>query len=358
MKAKRFFIGALLAAGLALAACAGLVAWTDPLLSAGLPEEGETALFVNERYEAAGLIRRQDYRNLVMGTSLAANFRASWFTQGLGSGTLKVTFPDGRLSEFDTALALACRTHGDPERVYFGLDPNILIRADQSSELPDYLYNDNPLDDLQLYLNAESLALAVKSLLRGEEAKTTLDEAYTWDRTHYFARETALAGYPRPEPTGQTLPADAFLDAARANVAVIQGWAEAHPDTQFIVWFPPYSVLYWDQMERLGKTEAILNALEYAADRLLDYGNVRIHSFLNAQGIITDLGQYTDHIHCSGEVTAYETRCMLDGTWQMWKDIVHGQIGELRDFVTNYDYDGVYTRYGWVDGKPPGGSTE
>lgn len=342
MKPKTFFIAAVSCALLVLAACAALVVWVDPLLTAGKLEEGEKALFVNERYEMAGLIRRQDYEDVVMGTSSVANFRASWFTQGLGSGTLKVTFPDGRLSEFDTALDLACRTHGDPERVYFGLDPNILIRADQSSELSDYLYNDNPLDDIQLYLNAESLALAVKSLLRGEEAKTTLDEAYTWDKTHYFARETALAGYPRPEPTGQLLPADAFLDAARANVAVIRGWAEAHPDTQFIVWFPPYSVLYWDQMERLGRRSAVLSAVEYAWEELLKCGNIQVVSFLNAQTYTTNLDNYADHIHCSSAVTRWMAGEMMAGRWRIWPGSCHSQMDELRQFVTQYDYDAIF----------------
>lgn len=341
MRAKTFFIAVAAAVLACFGLCAGLVAWADPLLTAGI-SDGDTALFLNERYEAAGLIRRQDYRNLVMGTSLAANFRASWFTQGLGGETLKVTFPDGRLTEFDTALDLACRTHGDPERVFFGLDPNVLIRADQSSELPEYLYNDNPLDDVQLYLNAESLALAVQSLVRGEEAKTTLDEAYTWDRTHYFSRATALAGYPRPEPTGQTLPPDAFLSAARDNVAVIRGWAQAHPDTQFTVWFPPYSVLYWDQAQRLGRTEAVLTAVEYAWEELLKCENVQVVSFLNAQGITTDLDNYGDHIHCSGAAAKWMARELVAGRWQIRSDSCHSQMDELRQFVANYDYDAIF----------------
>ena len=60
MNGKRFFIGALAATALLLAAAAGLVAYADPLLTVGTLEPGETALFVNERYEAAGLIRRQE----------------------------------------------------------------------------------------------------------------------------------------------------------------------------------------------------------------------------------------------------------------------------------------------------------
>ena len=56
MRPKTFFISALACALAVLAACAALVAWTDPLLTAGGLEEGGSALFVNERYELAGLI--------------------------------------------------------------------------------------------------------------------------------------------------------------------------------------------------------------------------------------------------------------------------------------------------------------
>ena len=342
MNGKRFFIGALAASALLLAASAGLVAWANPLLTAGALEPGETALFVNERYELAGLIRRQEYSNLVMGTSLAANFRASWFTELLGADTLKVSFPDGRLSEFDMALDLAFRTHGSIDRVYFDLDPNILVRNDQSVELPEYLYNDSPLDDFQFYLNGESLALAVKSLLLGEEGKRTLDEAYVWDNTHIFSRAAALAAYSRPEPVSAPLPADAYLAAAKANVDVVCGWAERYPDTRFIIWFPPYSVLFWDQAARQGRTEALLNAIEYAWGRLLAQDNVLVISFLNVQSIITQLNNYTDYIHYSARVTEWMAGKLAAEQWRIWPELYRGQIDELREFVTGYDYEAIF----------------
>ena len=342
MNAKRFFIAALVGAALLLGGTAGLVAWADPLLTLGALEEGETALFVNERYELAGLIRRQEYSNLVMGTSLAANFRAAWFTNWLGSETLKVAFPDGRLEEFDTALDLAYRTHDTIDRVFFGLDPNVLIREDQHSELPGYLYNDNALDDLQFYFNAESLALAVKSLLLGETAKVPLNEAYVWDRDHTFARAVALESYPRPETVSHPLPDDAYLPAAEANMDVICSWAQDHPDTQFVVWFPPYSILYWDQAYRLGRTEAILNAIEYACGRLFSCDNVMVVSFLNNHELITDLNNYTDHIHYSTTVTSWMASKMLAGQWQYWPQSYPGQVNELREFISSYDFDAIF----------------
>ena len=345
MNGKRFFIGALAATALLLAAAAGLVAYADPLLTVGALEPGEAALFVNERYEMAGLIRRQEYSNLVMGTSMAANFRTYWFS-ALPGGTMKVSFPDGRLSEFDIALDLAFRTHDAIDRVFFGLDPNILVRSGQSVELPEYLYNDSPLDDFQFYLNAESLALAVESLILGEEGKRTLDEAYVWDVTHTFSRAAALESYPRPEAVSAPLPADAYLAAAGANVDVVCGWAERHPDTQFIVWFPPYSVLFWDQAQRQGRTEALLNAIEYAWGRLLEQDNVTVISFLNAQSVVTDLDNYTDHIHCSSAVAQWMAFKLAAGEWRIWSEAYQGQLDELRQFVTGYDYDAVFAEDG------------
>lgn len=343
MKARSFFVAALSCALLVLAGTAGVVAWADPLLTAGALEEGGTALFVNERYEMAGLIRRQDYEDIVMGTSLVANYRASWFTQGTGRKTLKVTFPDGRLSEFEIALDLAFRTHGTLNTVYFGLDPNVIIREDRGVELPEYLYNDNPVDDLQFYLNGESLALAVKSMLQGDGVKVTLDEAFIWDGKHKFSWFTALESYPRPEKVEEPLPAGAYLEAARENMDVVCSWVEKHPDTQFKIWFPPYSILYWDKAQREGTTEAILAALEYACGRLLVYENVSVYSFLNDRWTTTNLEHYTDHVHCSSEVTYQTAQGMIHGDWRIWPEFYQGQIDELRQFVNSYDYDGLYS---------------
>ena len=342
MKAKTFFLAVLVCVLLTLAGTAGVVAWVDPLLTAGALEEGETALFVNERYEMAGLIRHQDYEDIVMGTSLVANYRASWFTEGTGRKTLKVTFPDGRLSEFDIALDLAFRTHGTLHTVYFGLDPNVLIREDQGVELPEYLYNDNPVDDLQFYFNGESLALAVKSLLLGDGAKVPLDDAFLWDDAYEFSWYTALWGYDRPEKADEPLPADAYLAAAEANLDIVCSWVEKHPDTQFKIWFPPYSILYWDKVQREGATEAILATLKYASGRLLAYENVDVHSFLNDRATVTDLEQYADYIHCSSQITRQTAQRMIEDGWQYWPDRYTEQIDALWDLINGYGFDGLF----------------
>ncbi len=345
MTEKRFFLAAVLCAAVLLAGAAALTFWADPLLTAGPMGPEDTALFVNERYEMAGLIRRQDYSAVVMGTSLAANYRASWFTEGLGEPTLKITYPDGWIHEFDTALDLAFRTHPGLDTVYFCLDPNILIRPDgrRTVQLPEYLYNDNPLDDLQVYLSADALSMAARTLwARKTGTAVTLDEAYVWDGTVYFARETALAGYKRPERSDTVLPADAYLAAADENLDVICGWIEEHPEVRFVVWFPPYSVLYWDKADREGTTEAVITAVERGVERLLEYDNAAVHCFLRDIGTITDLNNYADHIHCSGAVTRRTAEYMMNGQWRLTRENYREHLDGLRQFAAEYDYDSIF----------------
>ena len=347
MKARTFFI----ASAAAILACFGalilLVSVEDPFfVLSGIGEE-ESALFSNQRYEMAGLIRHQDYSAVVMGTSLVANYRASWFTEGLGKKTLKITFPDGWVSEFDAALRLALRTHPGLDTVYFCLDPNILIRPDsqRTVELPGYLYNLNPLDDVEYLLNADTYALAARTwLLRQRSETVALADAYIWDTAYSFSRDDALAGYPRPEVSGTALPAGACLEAADENLDVVCRWAEEHPDVQFVLWFPPYSILYWDKMTREGSAEAVITAVEHASERLLRYDNIAVHCFLHADFVTTNLNNYTDHIHCSAAVTSWVAQNMLDGLWRFTEEKYSPHLDSLRQFVAEYDYDSLFAK--------------
>ena len=345
MRAKRFFIGVLAGAVICLAALAAVVCVQDPFFVLRGVDEGETAVFDNERYEMAGLIRHQDYSGVVMGTSLVANYRASWFGEGTGETVLKITFPDGWISEFDTALDLAYHTHGELEYVFFCLDPNILVRGEgeRTVELPDYLYNENPLDDVKYLFNADTCRYVLEKWVEaGRGQAVSLDEAYTWDGDYVFSWSNALASYIRPEVSRTKLPDDAYAAAAEENLDVICGWIEDHPDTRFVIWFPPYSILYWDKMTREGTADAVLSAVEYACQRLLGYETVSLHSFLDDYDVLENLNYYTDHIHCSGELTHAVTQDVLAGRRQLTEETYLRQLEQLREFVAGYDYEWLF----------------
>ena len=125
------------------------------------------------------------------------------------------------------------------------------------------------------------------------------------------------------------------------NLDRILGWAEEHPDVEFVLWFPPYSMLYWDKTTREGTKDAILTAVEHAAGRLLGYDNVTLHSFLLSSPV-SNLNNYTDHIHCSGAVTAWAARNLMTGQGTLSREGLAEYFAVLREYVDGYNYEALF----------------
>ena len=344
---KRWTAARLLTFVVLLGLCGGTVRLVDPFFHYHDPDpEGE--VWFDQRAQGAGLLRSQEYETVLMGSSLAANYRPFWFDVFYETSTVKVTFPNGGFGEFTRALDYAC-TQQDVERVIFGLDPNLLARdpAEEPDQLPEYLYDTNPWNDGQYLLNKDVLMRSGYTLLKKMSGETqSIQDAFVWDGNVFFSKELALAGYERPEATGETLAADAFLENGRANLERVTGWLEQYPDTEFIFFFSPYSILFWDKMNQLGQTEAMLTLLQETVETLLQYDNAELQFFMADTEVITNLENYADHIHVAGRVTYRMAQAMPTGQYRLTKETYVEVLDGLRDFVVHYDYEQIWAADG------------
>ena len=344
---KRWTAALLLTVVVLLGLCGGTVRLVDPFFHYHDPDpEGE--VWFDQRAQGAGLLRSQEYETVLMGSSLAANYRPFWFDVFYETSTVKVTFPNGGFGEFTRALDYAC-TQQDVERVIFGLDPNLLARdpAEEPDQLPEYLYDTNPWNDGQYLLNKDVLMRSGYTLLKKMSGETqSIQDAFVWDGNVFFSKELALAGYERPEATGETLAADAFLENSRANLERVTGWLEQYPDTEFIFFFSPYSILFWDKMNQLGQTEAMLTLLQETVETLLQYDNAELQFFMADTQVITNLQNYADHIHVAGRVTYRMAQAMPTGQYRLTKETYVEVLDGLRDFVVHYDYEQIWAADG------------
>ena len=182
-QAYRRWVCGLLACILALLAVCGAVVYVvDPCLYYRVPDKWQPVLF-NERYQMAGLAKNVEADTVLVGTSMAANYRSSWIQETFGTSAVRLTIPDGYYSEFDQVMNVLFRTQ-EPERVIFGLDANILVwdESGLTGALPEYLYNTNPLDDVRYFLNRDTLYYSVYTLMTlGRGGGTPVDELFTWD---------------------------------------------------------------------------------------------------------------------------------------------------------------------------------
>lgn len=326
-----------------LALCAAAVYAVDPFFHYRAPDpEGE--VWFDQRAQGAGLLRSQEYETILLGSSLAANYRPFWFDVFYETSTVKITFPNGGFREFSQALDYA-NTRRDVRRVIFGLDPNLLSRspAEEPDQLPGYLYDENPWNDGRYLLNKDALMRSAYTVLQKARGETqTLQDAFVWDGNVSFNREEALGGYDRPEHREAAKPADYFRENYLANLREVTGWLEAYPDTEFIFYFSPYSILFWDKMDRLGETEAVLAMLDEVTEALLGYDNAELQFYMDDLEVITNLDNYADHIHVAGRVTYQMSRAMNTGEYRLTAENRRKRLDALREFVVDYDYDSLW----------------
>ena len=359
-QAYRRWVCGLLAGVLALLAlCAAVVYVVDPCLYYRMPQSWNPVFF-NERYQAAGMAKNVEADTVLLGPSMAANYRASQIAETFGTSAVRITIPDGYLSEFDKVMGVLFRSQ-TPQRVIFILDVNILVRDESAltQAMPDYLYNSNPLDDAQYLINKDNLYYSVYTLLANRWGEgETLDEGFTWDDTEWWNHMSALNAYDRPEIAAEPLSADAYLEAAQANLDVVEGWITAHPETDFEIFFPPYSILYWDKTIRLGQTEAVFAAMELACERLLAYENVRLYDFLMDPEIVLNLDNYCDHIHHSGQVCTQVLDLLAAGEYRLTEENMDTVLAQWRELVVHYDYEKFWDEDFWIAWNETHGSGE
>ena len=296
---KQWFTLTIALTMLLLLGAGSFVLLSDPFFYYRWDENGE-GVFFNQRYQDAGIARNSHADTVLLGTSMVSNFRASDIAAFYGGTAAKLTVPDGHFSEFSAILDTVFE-NGSPERVIFSLDTNILVRDDAGAPgLPDYLYDRDPLNDTQYLFNKDALFYGAYSLyMKATKQAVSADEAFTWDTGTGFSTNYVLASYERPEAAA-TVPADAYLKNAEANCATVLSWAEAHPETEFIVYIPPYNILYWDKILYNGETDAVFAALACCFETLSAEGdNLHLYELLD-HPICKDHSYFNDYIHFSG----------------------------------------------------------
>ena len=72
---------------------------------------------------------------------------------------------------------------------------------------------------------------------------------------------------------------------------------EGHPETEFIIFFPPYSLARWVDFYQQGTMLYHLQQKEAVIRTLLPYDNVRIYDFQVELDWVTELDNYIDTWH-------------------------------------------------------------
>ena len=206
---------------------------------------------------------------------------------------------------------------------------------------PMYLYDKNYLNDVE-YLYNKGVLFEKIPYMAANSVIGDYDEnnSYNWAQWKEFNQDMALGLYIRTAEIAPMKEAAYYQEHLDANIDLVTTQVENHPETQFKIFFPAYSMLYWDNLYRTGDLEAYLYNMEQAIGTLLTYENVEIYYFQDETEIITNLEHYMDTLHFSPEINQYMAEEIIAGNQQLTVDNYKETINEMRELayqiVTEY----------------------
>ena len=292
-----------------LFAAAALVLLFDPFYHYHGPLPGLKSVVTKSEYQCIGTIRNFEYDSVMAGSSTAENYNNHWFDEAFGCTTVKAIKSSGTTADLKYYLDEAHATH-EVKNVFYSLDP-FSLNGDPDNNfvnenMPLYLFDDNPINDVKYLLNKDVLfedipyQLAVNFLEDHDEGTS-----YNWAQSKTFSKEGTLSHYYRAEEIADQIGPEEYQERVDKNIALLTEQLESHPDTTYYFFIPPYSMLWWDNTYRCGELEQYRYILQKAMETLTAYENAKLYNFMHEEEIVLNLDNYMDLIHFSQDINYY-----------------------------------------------------
>lgn len=324
-----------------------LVVYVDPFFHYHSPLEGFPYQVDNQLSQNPGMAAHMEYDSVILGSSMTVNFQTTWFRELLDLNTIKLSYSAAFPKDQSNIMEIIFENKGDQVKtVFLGVDVITYTGGTEETKypIPEYLYDDNYLNDIKYVLNKDVILNYILRPIADPEP-TDLSNVYaSWWTEEYYSQDWVLLNYTSPEKVEEETPADGYIPSVEKNLDVnICPYIEAHPETKFVIFFPPYSILFWNDVLQENHLHATMEEYRYIANRLNAYENVEVYFFPAEEEIVCDLNNYADYSHYHPKYNRYMTECFAEGKNIVAKDGESGKtideyIEEMYRIVEGFDF--------------------
>lgn len=348
MSSKKWNRIVLLTTLVILGICAALTAYIDPFFHYHKPIDYFQYVLNDERYQNRGIAQHFEYDAVITGTSMCENFKTSELDALWGTNAIKIPFAGGTNKEIDLNLRAALESANDVKIVIRSLDYTSFAndKDDMNRSIfnqPDYLYDLNVFNDAPYLLNKQVLLEHVYDVIgytRNGGVTTSFDSYANWSDAYDYGEESIFEWYERVERVDvvNVLEEDErqkMLENIHQNV--IQT-AVDYPEVTFYIFFPPYSILYWDELDRRGELGKHMEMERCVIEELLPYDNIRLYSFSTNYNMTCDLDNYKDQAHYGQWINSSILDYIHRDEFRITGENYEEYLSSVGDFYGNYDY--------------------
>lgn len=338
---KKALINLLITISSGLVLIAVLVVVGDPFFHYHSANK-EGAFLFNEIYQTPGMARHYSYDTIIMGTSMTENFQIDWFTE-YGESAVKLCYSGARIGDIISLMEQAYASENEIKHIYVDINDYQLSEAwgKRFGNPPEYLYDDNPLTDVQYIYNKDVVIAAIDRLMSFAHPNDNMVEGFTWTDETLFGREQVLADI-EGEREGQEWVSDeedasVYLECASKNMNELCEYIDNHPQTQFTLFYPPYSAVYWWDLSHRGQLDSKIRMYELSLHRLMQCDNADVYFFMDDYDIIRDLNRYRDMCHYEMGINRYMLECMQQERDKISEDEIGIRLEALSRFAEEYE---------------------
>ena len=326
---------------------AAAVIWVDPFFQYHAPLESFPYLVDNQLSQNPGMAKHMDYDSVILGSSMTVNFNTNWFAELMDLDALKLSYSGAYPKDQANIMDIIFESGHDVQAVFLGIDVMTYTGGVEETKypIPAYLYDDNYLNDVQYVLNKDVFLNYVLRPLADPD-KTDLATVYqSWWTDEYYNIQWVMHNYVPSEPVSEEAERETYIESTDRNLRTnLCPYIEQNPDTTFYLFFPPYSILYWNDVIQENHLEATMAQYQYIADTVLAYDNVRVFYFPDLENVVTDLNNYADYTHYHRDINRYMTECFADGACEIRSaEEMTRALDETRAMIGRFAFETLFS---------------
>lgn len=291
-----------------------------------------------ERYINDGIARNYTYEAMITGTSMAQNFKASQMEELWQEKTVKTAYSGATFHELKKSMERAISYNPDLKYILCSLDGSRINHdafSDSYEGYPEYLYDNNPFNDVKYLLNKDVIptTIAVVNYTRAGNKTTSMDAYGSWSQYKVYGKEAVEATVVPKQAAAENV-SFTLEDEARVRENVTENYlklAQDNPQVTFYFYLPPYSVYYWEDLVKTGQLEAQLKAEELAVSLLTEESNVQVYGFADRTEITEDLDNYMDVLHYGDWINEEIMNMIYEGEGKLTKETYEAYFQRVRE---------------------------
>lgn len=333
----------------------------DPLSIYHLPWDREFTLASHLRHQNVSIIKHFDFDSIIIGNSHTENTSAKKASELFGGTFMNLSMSGSSLYEQHFVLDYAFRTK-KINMVIMLIHPN--YTQDGHGRYPveewSFLYDNNPINDMKVYLNERFISCAVTwskhSSCIGSTFNRDTPQAWMQDPSHASRfggidkwilhhnhkqlqqfMHTTLPTYATEQVQRVDAPSQKVQRAIHNTIMdYIARLAEANPRTRFICFFSPNSLVHHNINTKKGSFEYYITWLKEAAQILSKIPNAELYGFDN-EDFTNDISKYKDLTHYSADINSYILQHIKQGNNRLTMNNIDYYISILRKRAHNFD---------------------